>query len=132
MKRFLLLLAAVALVVSACGGGDSDTESGSPDRSSATTKPSRSSDDGGDGATGSTVVVKGLKFTPSTLKVKAGDSVQFDFDDGVTPHNAVAADGSFKTDIVTKQTVTVTVAEAGRHPYSCTVHPTMKGVIVAE
>jgi plastocyanin len=133
MKRFLLLVAALALVAAACGGGGSDAESAS----------GANSNGGKDGgavsstvttkvAAGNTVVAKGLKFKPATLRVKVGDEVNFKFDDGIIAHNAVADDGTFETDTVTKKTVTVTIPKAGRITYTCTIHPTMKGVIVAE
>jgi plastocyanin len=132
MKRFLVLAAAVALTVAACGGGDSDVESaGGKDGASgkrtpaSVTVPAKVS-------SGLTVVVKALKFKPSTLRVKVGDQVRFKFDDGVIAHNAIADDGTFKTDNVTDKTVSVTIPKAGRITYTCTIHPTMKGVIIAE
>ena len=133
MKRLLLpgVAVALALTLAACGGGDSDppganVAAGGDKPAGGGTATTKATD------APNTVLAKGLAFKPSTLRVKVGDTVTFKFDDGAMPHNAVADDGSFDTGLKTRTTVPVVINKAGRIPYVCTIHPTMKGTIIAE
>ncbi len=77
------------------------------------------------------VEIKGMKFSPATLSVAAGDTITFTNADAA-PHTATANDGSFDTGRLNKgQSAIVTVA-AGTHDYKCLVHPSMKGSVSAE
>jgi len=77
------------------------------------------------------VEIKRNKFTPATLEMQAGDSVQFVNLDGA-PHTATADNGSFDTGRLRRnEDATVKITDAGEHTYFCEVHPSMKGVIVA-
>ena len=77
------------------------------------------------------VEIKGGKFSPATLEMKAGDRVQFVNLDGA-PHTATADSGAFDTGRLRKdQDATVRIAEKGEHSYFCAVHPRMKGKIIA-
>ena len=118
MNRLFRVFAAAlfAVALGACGGGDGD---GGADDAAADLPPNY-------------VLAKGNKFIPGTLKVKVGDEVTFDFADGTTAHNAVASDKSFDTGVHTEKTVPVKITKAGEHKYICTLHPTMKGTIIAE
>jgi len=117
MKRFFATVAAVALSMTlvACGGG-----SGSGDGGDASDLPP------------DYVLVKNSKFIPSKLKVAVGAEVSFDFADGSLSHNAVADDKSFDTGLHTEKMVPVKITKAGTYKYICTIHPTMKGEIIAE
>lgn len=78
-----------------------------------------------------TVEIKNGKFSPASLKMEAGDRVNFINLDGA-PHTATANDGSFDTGRLTKgQEATIQITSAGTHGYFCAVHPRMKGTIVA-
>lgn len=77
------------------------------------------------------VEIRGHKFSPATLRMKAGDRVQFVNLDGA-PHTATADNGSFDTPRLAKgEDATIRVASAGEHSYFCAVHPSMKGKIIA-
>ena len=77
------------------------------------------------------VAIKGMKFAPAELEVAVGDTVTFTNED-TAPHTATASDGTFDTGRLSKgQSATVTIESAGDFGYICTIHPAMKGRIVA-
>ncbi|HUP70902.1 MAG TPA: plastocyanin/azurin family copper-binding protein [Acidimicrobiales bacterium] len=85
---------------------------------------------GGGGAPGpTTVVLKDIAFKPGTISVKTGDKVTWRFEDKGIPHNVVAGDDSFKSDIKDSGTFQHTFDKAGTFTYSCTVHPGMNGTV---
>lgn len=117
-KRRLRLLPAVVaaglLLWPACGGDDSGAGDG----------------DAGQGAPdGKTVVLKDIAFKPAELSVEVGDTVIWRFEDQGIPHNVVADDDSFKSDLKDSGTFEHTFEAAGEFSYQCTVHPGMKGSI---
>jgi plastocyanin len=121
MKRQMLSLSLLALTVAAlagCGGGGSDT-------ASAPAASSSQSD--------STITITDFKFAPRTLKVRHGAQIKITNSDGVA-HTLTADDGqSFDSGTVaTGDSATIRVAEAGRFSYHCTIHPFMKGELVAK
>lgn len=123
MKRFVatvVAMTALSLSLAACGGGGSSSAAGSSDSSDSSDLPP------------DYVLVKNSKYTPKTLRVAVGTEVTFDFDDGSLAHNAVAKDKSFDTGLHTDKTVSVTIDKPGEHDYICTLHPAMKGTIIAE
>ena len=118
MKRHLLSVSSIALVTAAlagCGGGGSDT-------AAAPSSPSAS-----------TIAISNFKFAPATLTVRHGADVRITNSDSA-PHTVTADDGhSFDSGtLATGGSGTISVAQAGRFPYHCTIHPFMKGVIVAK
>ena len=77
------------------------------------------------------VTIKGMKFSPASLSVKAGDTVTFTNEDSM-PHTATAK-GAFDTGRLSKgQSKTVTISSAGDFPYICTIHTSMKGKVSAK
>jgi plastocyanin len=77
------------------------------------------------------VEIKGHKFSPATLEMKAGDRVQFVNLDGA-PHTATADNGAFDTGRLGKgEEATIRITEAGSYSYFCAVHPAMKGSVIA-
>jgi plastocyanin len=78
------------------------------------------------------VSIEGMKFSPATLSVAAGDTVTFTNNDSA-PHTATAAGGAFDTGrLANGESATVTISAAGTHDYICQIHPSMKGVIEAQ
>lgn len=76
------------------------------------------------------VEIKGHKFSPATLEMKAGDSVKFINMDGA-PHTATATDGGFDTGRLNRgEEGTIKMAK-GSHDYFCAFHPGMKAKIIA-
>lgn len=107
---------AVLIGAAACGDTASDNDKDNVNDAAATIEPN-------------TVVLKGTKFVPGTVNVKAGESVTWLWRDGSVMHN-VKGDG-FESELTAKGEFKHTFAEAGTFPYVCTVHPTMKGEVIA-
>ena len=79
-----------------------------------------------------TVTLEDVEFTPSTVRVKRGDSVRWVWRDGATPHN-VRSRGSLRfkgTGTRTEGRHTVRFTRKGTYRYVCTVHPGMDGRVV--
>lgn len=78
-----------------------------------------------------TVTIKGMKFSPASLSIAAGDTVTFVNQDSA-PHTATAK-GSFDTGRLNKgQSAKLTFNGAGSFAYICTIHPSMKGTIAVQ
>ena len=76
------------------------------------------------------VAMKNMKFSPDTIEIKKGDTVEWKNDD-ITPHTATSAtfdSGSIASDAAWRHTFT----EAGSIPYKCTFHPDMKASVVVK
>jgi len=74
------------------------------------------------------------RFTPVTVRVAAGQSVEWVFQD-LNPHSVTADDNSFtsvQTGLTKGQTYSHTFAQAGTYPYHCFIHPQMKATVVVE
>lgn len=109
-----LLIAALAVVPAQAGGGGHGCTEGYEDGS------------------GSTVVTKGVCFTPTVIRIEPGDTVQFKTADGL-PHTVGGIAGSFG-DLFTKlhpdKALSYRFGEEGIYPYACMLHPGMGGVVV--
>jgi plastocyanin len=76
------------------------------------------------------VSIKGMKFTPKTLEIAAGDRVTFTNHDSAK-HSATGIEGGFDTGLLgAEQSVTVHFDAAGTYDYLCSLHPMMKGTIL--
>ena len=76
------------------------------------------------------VAMKNMKFSPATIEIKKGNTVEWKNDD-ITPHTATSAafdSGSIASDAGWRHTFT----QAGSFPYYCTFHPEMKGTVVVK
>ena len=76
------------------------------------------------------VAMKNMKFSPATIEIKKGDTVEWKNDD-ITPHTTTAAtfdSGSIASDAVWRHTFT----QAGSFPYMCTFHSEMKGTVIVK
>lgn len=113
MVRVTRILALVVLTVMAACGSDSD--------------PDTSTGDENQGP--SVVVLEDIAFKPETVSVRAGDTVTWRFEDKGIPHNVVANDDSFKSDIKDAGVFKHTFEKPGTFSYSCTVHPGMNGTV---
>jgi plastocyanin len=74
------------------------------------------------------VAMKNMKFSPATIEIKNGDTVEWKNDD-ITPHTATSAmfdSGPIASDAVWRRTFT----QAGSFPFTCTFHPEMKGTVI--
>jgi len=79
-----------------------------------------------------TVTIKGFKFSPANITIKAGEMVVFTNEDGA-PHTATADNGAFDTGRLGKGgSKSVEFSEAGIFEYFCDVHPSMKAKITVQ
>ncbi|WP_373230986.1 plastocyanin/azurin family copper-binding protein [Cohnella sp.] len=80
-----------------------------------------------------TIEMKEYSFTPTELTVKAGTTVEFINRDDMQ-HNAVAVDGSFKTELLDKgESATIKLDKPGTYEYFCEPHKSfMKGKIIVQ
>jgi plastocyanin len=79
-----------------------------------------------------TVVIAGMKFVPESLTVKRGDTIRWVNED-FFPHTATARDGRFDSgDIGMNQTWSYVAKQDGTFAYICTLHPTMKGILIVK
>ncbi|MFD7917805.1 cupredoxin domain-containing protein [Streptomyces sp. NPDC059740] len=118
-RRLCLPVAALlgAVALSGCGGG-----TGSGAASSAAPAA--------DSAGSPQLTIKDFTFRPATLKVKAGQKIKVTNKDN-TAHTVTAKNKSFDThDIAPGKSVTFTApSKKGKYPYTCTIHPNMKGTL---
>lgn len=78
------------------------------------------------------VAVRGMKYVPETLEVKAGDKIIWVNED-IVPHTVTAADKTLDSGLMQPKQSWSWVAEGkGERPYVCVFHPTMKGTVVVE
>src|ERR1044072_4198069 len=74
------------------------------------------------------VAMKNMKFSPATIEIKKGDTVEWKNDD-ITPHTATSAtfdSGPIASDTAWRHTST----QAGSFPCTCTFHHEMKGTVI--
>jgi plastocyanin len=79
------------------------------------------------------VVIEGMKFSPATVRLKAGDRVTFKNND-LVPHTATSTGAKIFDSGMIKagESWTVTPPPGQTIRYVCTYHPMMEGVIIAE
>jgi plastocyanin len=80
-----------------------------------------------------TVVVEGMQFTPATLEVNAGDTVIWKNKDPY-PHTATAESkpGFDSGEIKPGHSWRYVAKKPGSFSYDCTLHRTMKGLLVVK
>ena len=116
-KSGLALLALSVAALAGCGGGTSGT-------ASAPAAASHSD---------SSITISDFKFAPRTLTVRHGGPIRITNRGGMA-HTLTADKGrSFDSGTVAPGgSATIRVANTGRFPYHCTIHPFMKGQVVAQ
>lgn len=78
------------------------------------------------------VVVANFAFTPSSLSVRVGDSVTWDFEQPDAPHNVANGSGADQFASGAPQGrghFTHRFTQAGTFNYVCVVHPSMRGSV---
>ena len=74
------------------------------------------------------VVARDLRFQPAAVRVPAGTTVTWSFEDGRVPHN-VKGDG-FASGNLTTGTFSHPFGQPGEYRYTCTLHAGMDGRVV--
>ncbi len=114
--------AAALALLAGCGAGQDPTTSPPEDASE------DSGEDGGQAA-GEVVDIADNAFSPDSLEISVGDTVQWTNMDAV-PHTVTFADGPDSGQLTTGTTFSHTFDEAGEFSYTCTIHPSMQGTVV--
>ncbi len=88
----------------------------------ATLLPAASAHDGaGAGAASTrTVTLKNIRFHPSSLSIKRGDTVRWVWQDGPIEHNVTGS--GFKSKTMAKGSFSVRFTRKGTFNYRCTIH----------
>ena len=76
------------------------------------------------------VAVKNMKFSPATIEINKGDTVEWKNDD-ITPHTATGATFDSAT-IAPEASWRHTFTETGSISYICTFHPDMRGSVIVK
>ena len=79
-----------------------------------------------------TVRVENMSYSPESVTIKEGETVEWIFDDNGLPHDVVDDDGLFESELLTEGAFSYTFDEAGTYSYHCTPHPMMVGTVVVE
>jgi plastocyanin len=76
-----------------------------------------------------TVTIEGMRFQPESLTIARGDTVVWVNND-LVPHTATSEAGSFDSQIIQpEKSWKFTASKKGEFAYTCTFHPTMKGML---
>ena len=83
-----------------------------------------------DSASTHVVSIEAMKYSPETLTIGRGERVRWINKDPF-PHTVAAQGGAFHSrEIQPETSFTFTARKAGQFAYGCTLHPTMKGMLV--
>lgn len=78
-----------------------------------------------------TITIDGMRFEPASLAVHRGDTIRWVNKDLVS-HTATAREDFDSGTLEPGRSWQVRLTRPGRHDYGCTLHPTMKAVLVVE
>ena len=76
------------------------------------------------------IVLKHMKFSPKSLTVQKGDTVEFIWEDGSMPHNVTSS--AFRSSTKSKGVYTVRLTKKGTFTFRCTIHPGMTGTVTVK
>jgi len=121
----------MALGVVVAGCGNSDDDDGGANNAKKTEQPSGGG--GGGSGGGANVTMEGIKFNPSSVTVKAGETVTWTNKDSVghdvTGDNFKSGDSG---GMQNGDTFSQTFDKKGKFDYVCTVHPGMEGSVTVK
>jgi plastocyanin len=113
----LALTAALTLALGACGGGGGDEDGGGQTGGAET-----------GGAGGTSIVIEGFAFDPSTITVSGPTDITITNNDSAS-HTFTLDDGSVDETIAGGDSVTVTVDVSESTGFVCRFHPQMTGTV---
>jgi hypothetical protein len=64
-----------------------------------------------------------MRFDPEVIRIKAGQTVTWEFDDGDIPHTVTAFDHSFDSGVLRNGSFTLRFDRPGEYCYQCVLHP---------
>jgi plastocyanin len=107
-KKLLCALALIAMLGVACGGGDDSGSAGG---------------DTGGGASSAALTAADFAFSPTSLSIASGGSVEFTNDDD-TEHNFSIDDAGISQDVEGGESATVDLSgvDAGSYDFYCKYH----------
>lgn len=123
-NRLALLGAALAigLVAAACGGGGSSSSETTTPAQPPATSP-------GGGSTSTTLTMQNIAFSPTSLSVATGSTIDLDNKDSVE-HTFTVDGQDVDVDIQPSSTATATIdLAAGSYDFHCKIHPSMTGTL---
>lgn len=135
MRRMLYALLGLVLAVNiaACSSDSDDTGTAAttapPAATEGTEAPAESTAD-------HVVQVEGFAYSPASITISVGDTVEWVFADGPIQHDVVGVgdnvpDG-FGSPLISEGTWSFTFDEAGTYEYFCSLHPQMLGTVIVE
>jgi plastocyanin len=74
------------------------------------------------------VTIQDMKFSPSSIEIAVGDSVEWTNDDD--RDHTVTGSGFDSGNLGNGRSFSHTFSKAGKYPYRCSLHPRMKGTVV--
>jgi len=75
------------------------------------------------------IAIDAVRFQPAEITVSVGDTVVWTNKDPF-PHNVTSTDGALRSSsLAPGRSFRFRATKAGTFPYTCTLHPTMKGEI---
>lgn len=77
------------------------------------------------------VVMEKMVFSPAKVEIKKGEVVEWTNKD-ITPHTATSPAFGDSGALASGKSWKHKFTDAGTFPYTCTFHPTMKGVVVVK
>ena len=123
-RRLIVALLGAALALSACGGSGNSSGNGDCSIKGA-----------GSGTAAATVMVISDPetvgaYAPKASTIRAGQSIEWNWQDEGAPHSVTADDGSFDSCLQgAGYKFVTTVTTPGTITYHCTIHPQMMGTI---
>ena len=126
----LATLVALAVALAACGSSSATAAPTTAPVASAPASSAASPASGGGG--GTAVTIKDFAFSPATLEVPVGATVDWSNQDS-TAHTVTADDGSFDSkSLASGQGFSRTFPTAGTFTYHCSIHSSMKATITVK
>ena len=132
----MLCAAAVAVALSGCGSQAAPGPTAAPAAPAAsnalTTPAAPDAAAQAQGQEGNTVTMKGFMFTPASITVAAGTTVQWKNLDG-EPHTVVGIEEPFRSGALDQNdSFSFKFSKPGTYRYACSIHPQMTGTIVVK
>ncbi|MGW0174088.1 plastocyanin/azurin family copper-binding protein [Rhodococcus sp. NPDC003322] len=81
------------------------------------------------------IEVKNMAYTPASVTIEKGQTVQWRFDDNGLPHDVAGngpLEGVLQSDLLTEGTYEYTFDDPGTFTYHCTPHPMMVGTVIVQ